>query len=212
MAFRWFFDQTLLIKVAISWGSCTHTFWSNTEFGKNPCLGAHSWPHLCGCWAKTAVATCGNGFKHPRSAEKLIGLRAGRVRCRSTTYTVSMPYCYFGLWNKLKPWEWALLWKKIKQLSTLEADFSAPMIFHPTVCHWGGAGMSVRSWDPIHLLQRSHRLSSQGPGEQEGALKWNTGRGWGWTTWARSGWALGQKDMWHKDCPAAWSKEKYPLS
>lgn len=27
-------------------------------------------------------------------------------------------------------------------------------------CHWGGAGMSARSWDTFQLLQRSHGLSS----------------------------------------------------
>lgn len=44
MTFKWFCGHTLLIKVAISWGSCTCTPWSNKEFGKNLCLWAQNWP------------------------------------------------------------------------------------------------------------------------------------------------------------------------
>lgn len=168
VTFRGLLGHTLLIKVTISWGSCTDTSWPNTKFGKNSCLGAQNWLHLCGCWAWTACAVCSHALKHPHSAEKLLSLGTGRVRRHFATYMMCITLQLFWAVGQTEAMGMSAAVKEIKQLSTADADSSTPMTFRPCGCYWGGAGMSARSWDPIQLLQRSHRLSSQGP--------WRAGR------------------------------------
>lgn len=155
---------------------------------------------------KQPVTACGHGLKHPYSAEK-VWSRYGQdevsfhhihdVRAlqlfRATGHTEAM-----GMSTAVK---------EIK-LSTAEADFSPPWV-------------SLRRRKDVREVLGPRPAVAEEPqasfptavGSRKG--QWSEALaedGWGSTTWVRGGWVLGQKDIWHRGCPAAWSRGKFALS
>lgn len=159
-------------------GLLGHTYWLKQQYHVSPANALLDltqnfvkllvWEHKTDFTSVAAecrqpVSVYRHALKHPRSAEELLGPRTGRVRCCFTTYMMYMSLQLLWAAGQTEAMGMSTAVKEIKQLSTVDADSSTPVTFRPRGCHWGGAGMSARSWDPIQLLQRSHRLSSWGP-------------------------------------------------
>lgn len=173
-------------------GLIGHTYWLKQQYHVSPAYTLLDlaqnlvkllvWEHITDF--TSVVAQCRqpapvyrHALKHLHSAEELFGPCAGSVRCRFTTYMMYVSLQLFWAAGQTEAMGMSTAVKEIKQLSTADADSSSPVTFRPCGCHWGWAGMSARSWDPIQLLQRSHGLSPWGPQGAE-TLEWSIGRRW----------------------------------
>lgn len=211
MTFRHIFGNTLLIKVAISRGSYPHTPWSNTEFSKIPV-----WGH------KTDLTSV--------AAEQKQLLQLVAMLSSTLILQKSLLVCVQAGWDVVPPHtQWACLaaalgcgtnWSRGNEPWCKRESNNSALWKLTLQLLWFFSLLGVTEeeqgclWDPgtPSSCCRGATEVPNGHRKEEGALKWNTGRRLGVDNMGRGVWVLGQKAMWHRDCPAAWLKEKFPLS